>query len=136
MNRSSSLTSQMAALEAIHKEENDESNSPQNTNKGKLDMKHEDESDSNHLDNSGSGGGKSVNNECMNIKTEIKTEPMDVDNMNNDNAINPDANIKEEVMSPSASDSKSDIKPVFPEPIQPNATDKKKMCCKYLQIYS
>ena len=40
--------------------------------------------------------------------------------------------VKDEPMSPSNADGiKNETKPVVPEPIQPNALDKKKKCCKY-----
>lgn len=135
-----SLSSQMAALEAAARDRDEDSQSPaeSNGNKGKgdkkqKDIKHEMDDDSSMLD-SNSGGGKNVSNDMLsNIKTEMKSEPMDTDAGGSglpDQILQIKSEIKEEPMSPSA-DQKPDIKPVVPEPIQPNALDKKKKCCKY-----
>lgn len=144
-----SLSSQMAALEAATRRDQDEdSQSPDNNNKGKCEIKQESdiktEMDDDSFNASGSGGGggrgggKNVNNDIASVKTEIKTEPMDVD------AVGPDGikikdEIKDEPRSPT-SEAEAQLrrdaaKPMVPEPIQPNATDKKKKCCKCSIIY-
>lgn len=125
---SNSLSSQMAALEAASRDRDEDSQSPDNKNKGKCEIKQEikKENDDDQLDTSnGAGGGKSVNNESM--KQEIKTEPMDVDHSTtNADGSQAQDDIKQEPMSPN--DSKGDVKPMVPEPIQPNTLDKKKKC--------
>lgn len=140
-----SLSSQMAALEAAARDRDEDSQSPSdsNGNKGKCEIKqesnvkHDMDDDSNMMDgNSNSGGGKNVSNDMGgNIKTEIKSEAMDTDHSASGSGIfDPimqiKKEIKEEPMSPT-NESKPDIKPVILEPIQINALDKKKKCCKY-----
>lgn len=113
----------------------DESMSPQNenTNKGKQDIKSEDIKK--EMDDSENGmnidfGGK--NAESMVVKKELKTEPMDTENSNND-AMKEEMQIKEEPMSPSAI--KSEKKSVVPEPISSTSTDKK-ITVVYLNLKS
>lgn len=129
-----SLSSQRAALEAAARDRDEDSQSPDNNNKGKCEIKQESdikkEGDDDY-NSSGATGGKNINSE-MNIKQTIKTEPMDVDHSEN---IQPKEEIKDEPMSPSNSDgTKSDTKPVVPQPIQPNELDKKKKCCECCSI--
>jgi E1A/CREB-binding protein len=128
--RSSSLSSQMAALEAANR--NDDEDSPEsNTNKGK-EIKQEDDIKDDPDMESGGGGGKNVNNDGKSIKQEIKTEPMDQDGDSQDtNKSKLDIRIKDEPMSPKSSDAvvKSEVKTAFPEPIA-NSDSKKKKCCK------
>ncbi|XP_011493407.2 CREB-binding protein [Aedes aegypti] len=123
---SSSLSSQMAALEAAARDQDEDSqpgsgvaNSSANESSakgGKLELKQEQdiksEPDTNHMDTSdsgsgaGAGGGKSVNNDnCPSIKQEIKTEPMDTsesqDGTEKTNSKLDVVKCKEEPMSPS-----------------------------------
>lgn len=140
-----SLSSQMAALEAAARDRDEDSQSPgdSNSNKGKCeikqesDAKHEMDEDSRMDGNSNSGGGKNVSNDMGggNVKTEIKTEPMDQSDACgsgiSDSLMAAKGEIKDEPMSPS-NENKPDVKPVVLEPIQPNALDKKKKCRKYL----
>ena len=136
----------MAALEAAARDRDEDSQSPGENNSskgGKCEVKRESdvkEEDDQTMDGtSNSSGGKNANNESSsNIKTEIKTEPMDT----SDNAASGSGNadsvqvkeeIKDEPMSPS-NESKTDIKPVVPEPISQNALDKKKKFRKYLRM--
>lgn len=102
----------------------DESMSPQNSTKGKLDIKSEDdikkEMDDSESQSTMEMGGK--NSESMKIKSEVKTEPMDMDD-----STTVKEEVKDEPMSPS--DVKSETKPAVPEPIvQPDSADKKKKC--------
>lgn len=142
-----SLSSQMAALEAAARDRDEDSQSPgdSNSNKGKCeikqesgDAKHEMDEDSRMDGNSNSGGGKNASNDMGggNVKTEIKTEPMDQSDAGgsgiSDSLVK--GEIKDEPMSPS-NESKPDVKPVVLEPIQPNALDKKKKCRKYLVLF-
>lgn len=136
-----SLSSQMAALEAAHRRDQDEdSQSPENNhNKGKCEIKQESDiktemdDDSFNASGSGGGGGKNVNNDIASVKAEIKTEPMDVDATGPD-GIKIKEEIKDEPMSPaSAADAqlkRDATKAMVPVPLEPNATDKKKKCCK------
>lgn len=135
-------SSQRAALEAASKEDDSPppTQSPQNTNRGKFEMKNSDdikmEPDMDSSSGFSGGSGKNANNDGVNIKSEIKTEsdskgdsksePMDMDGVM--------VKCKEEPFSPSSSDNKanvkSELKMHFPEPIAPNVLDKKKKCCK------
>lgn len=140
----------MAALEAAARDRDENTPSPETgggAQKGKLDSikeeddikKEIDDGENSHMDSS---GGKNVNNETMNIKSEIKSESMDVDPTGNNESsgmIKEEVKIKDEPMSPSQSGDqkiiKTEVKPVVPEPIQPNALDKKKKCCKFQILY-
>lgn len=148
----------MAALEAAARDQDEDSqpgnsaanNSGSETNAkgGKFEIKQEQdiksEPDTNHMDTSDSniGGGKSVNNDnCPSLKQEIKTEPMDTGDAGEDSEKSSKLDIvkfKEEPMSPSGAAAGSTINAivkcepkVFPEPIQSDAADSKKKCCKY-----
>ena len=132
--RTSSMSSQMAAITAALDRDNSPS-PPMNNNKGKLDsikeenmkmeIKSEDGSENHRMD-----GGKNVNNE-VSIKTEIKTEPME-EGSGEGIVKEESSGIKEEPVTPmSGQDSTTpDIKPLVPEPIQPSGTsaDKKRLC--------
>lgn len=105
--RSSSMSSQMAAITAAQDRDETSLSSPTGSVKGKLDqIKQEDmsmdvkqeDSDGGHMMSEGGGGGKGIKSE---MKSEIKTEPMD------DNDIK-DEQMKEEPRTP---DSSADIKP-------------------------
>jgi hypothetical protein len=142
----SSLSSQRAALEAAAKEEDSPPPppSPQNTNCGKFEgMKQEDdckvkmedgmkikqENDDNMdgTSNGSNSGGKHVNNDKF-----IKQEPMDVDvKVKKEEGVD-DVKPKEESMSPTAGDSKADVKTSFPQPIP--REDKKKKCSEYFFV--
>lgn len=128
--RSSSMSSQMAAITAAHDRDDD---SPPGGGgaavKGKLDMKHEemdikreDGETNNHMDS-----GKSVGND---IKSEIKTEPMD------ESDIKEEVHCKEEPNTPMSASgvndsTAADIKPTTAiEPIQSTSVDKKRKCSK------
>lgn len=128
--RSSSMSSQMAAITAAHDRDDD---SPPGGGgaavKGKLDMKHEemdikreDGETNNHMDS-----GKSVGND---IKSEIKTEPMD------ESDIKEEVHCKEEPNTPMSGSgindsTAADIKPTTAiEPIQSTSVDKKRKCSK------
>ena len=134
-NRSSSLSSQMAALEAAARDDNEDS--PESTNNKGKEIKQDDDIKSESDSQMEGHGGKNVNNEGMNIKQEIKTESMDQDGDSNDNKSKLDIKVKDEPMSPSTSAGgevvvKNEIKSC-PEPI-PNADLKKKKCSEYLKI--
>ena len=132
--RTSSMSSQMAAITAALGRDNSPS-PPMNNNKGKLDsikeenikmeIKTEDGSENHRMD-----GGKSVNND-VSIKTEIKTEPMEEGSGESIVKEEPPT-IKEEPVTPISSQDTTtpDIKPLVPEPIQPTgtSTDKKRLC--------
>lgn len=136
-----SLSSQMAALEAAARDQDEDSQSPDNNNKGKCEIKQEGDikteldDDSFNARGGGAGGGKNTNNDVASVKTEIKTEPMEVDASGTD-GIKIKEEIKDEPMSPSSAAEaqlkRDATKPMVPEPIQPNATDKKKKCRKFL----
>lgn len=111
----------------------DESMSPQNeSNNGKLGIKSEsdikkelDDSESNlsNLDIRGK------NSESINIKSEIKIEPMDMEG--NSDAVKDENSIKDEPTSPmqSGDSIKTETKPIVPEPISSSGSiDKKKKC--------
>lgn len=127
--RSSSLSSQRAAIERAALDRDDDSPPPPNSNKGKLDMKHEEMEikkeegeTNNHME-----GGKGLR-DASEIKTEIKTEPMD------ESEIKEEPHIKEEPSTPMSSSSandSADIKPTATiEPIQSTSMDKKRKCSK------
>lgn len=131
--RSTSMSSQMAAITAALDRDNSPS-PPMNNNKGKLDsikeeikmeIKQEPEEPQNHRMD-----GKSVNNE-INIKTEPKTEPMEEGS--NEATVKEEPGIKEESMTPVSSQdtTASDIKPLVPEPIQPSGTSADKKKCLF-----
>lgn len=130
--RSSSMSSQMAAITAA--QDRDEDSPPASSGgpvKGKLDMKHEEVEikreegeTTNHLE-----GGKGVGND---IKTEIKAEPIE------ETEIKEEPRIKEEPSSPMSTaeipSESSDVKDIKPtaiiEPIQSTSVDKKRKCSK------
>jgi len=129
--RSTSMSSQMAAITAALDRDNSPNSPPMNNNKGKLEIKEEikmeikqePEDPQNHRMD-----GKSVNNEII-IKTEPKSEPMDEGS--SEAIVKEEPGIKEESMT-SSQDTTTDIKPLVPEPIQPSgtSTDKKKCLFK------
>lgn len=111
--------------------------SPSNIGKSEIKQEIDDDikPDIDNFDNSESNsnsdcGGKNVNNDL--VKIEPKTEKMDIDNPLQQKS-GDETHIKEEDDS-SSGVVKTDIKPVFPEPIQSASTDKKKKCCKFIYI--
>lgn len=169
----SNLSSQMAALEAAARDNDETPPSPSadsggesgNASKGKLDsIKQEDEikkeymedgsggaGDNSQMDTQSSAGvGKNVNNDGTNMKVEIKTEdgdgiiksePMDTDDNNAANGVGGMGNAgtsdcKNDGKTSADGDTKvkSETKPVVPEPLMPNAGDKKKKCGELYNI--
>lgn len=123
--RSSSISSQMAAITAAQDREDSSMSSPAGSVKGKLDqMKQEDMSMDKQDESESCGGhmsegGKGVKKE---IKTEIKSEPMD------ESDIKEEHSIKEEPRTPESS---ADIKPTLaPLEMMPGGVDKKPRRCK------
>lgn len=142
---SSSMSSQMAAITAVRIQDED---SPPCSTKGKLDNIKSEPEDSVKMDMKGQrsdcsvemnhrseSGGKGMNVSDQ-IKTEIKTEPMDEGNTTSENSatVKDETVIKEEPMTPMSSSSigdgvSTDVKPPIPEPIQSTAGgDKKRKC--------
>lgn len=124
----------MAAITNAAQDRDDDSPDGGGAIKGKLDMKHEEMEikreegeTTNHMEGS-AGGGKGTGND---IKTEIKSEPMD------ESDIKTEQQIKEEPKTPMSSnsnnESSADVKPTTTiEPIQSTSTDKKqRKCSKY-----
>jgi len=142
---SSSMSSQMAAITAVRLQDED---SPPCSTKGKLDNIKSEPEDSIKMEMKGQrsdcsvemnhrseSGGKGMNASDQ-IKTEIKTEPMDEGNTTSENSatVKDDTVIKEEPMTPMSTSSigegvSTDVKPPVPEPIQSTAGgDKKRKC--------
>lgn len=150
--RTLSMQSQMSALESAAQERDEDSQSPSDNSsvKGKCDIKQEhdiksemDEEtnlmDSNSNNSNSNCGGKNINNDMSNIKSELKTEAMDQGDNNSADSENDDMNevkdeIKDEPMSPSDVKPKVEKKSTIPEPIEQDMTekDKKKKCRTYL----
>jgi len=133
--RSTSMSSQMAAITAALDRDNSPS-PPMKNSKGKLDsikdenIKMDIKSDPEDTQNHRIDGGKGND---ITIKTELKTEQME--ECSNEATIKEEPiSIKEESMTPvSGQDTiASDIKPIVPEPIQSSgtSTDKKKCLFK------
>ncbi|XP_018792789.1 PREDICTED: histone acetyltransferase p300 isoform X3 [Bactrocera latifrons] len=136
----------------------DSSGESGNASKGKLDsIKQEDEIKKEYMEDGSGGGdnsqmdtqssagvGKNVNNDGTNMKVEIKiedgdgiikSEPMDTDDNNAANGVGGMGNAgtvdcKNDGKTSGDGDTKvkSETKPVVPEPLMPNAGDKKKKC--------
>ncbi|XP_044255376.1 CREB-binding protein-like isoform X6 [Tribolium madens] len=129
--RQSSMSSQMAAITAAHDRDEESPSPPSNSMKGKLEqIKEENSVDVKHIkqeveDESGHGeGGKNIKNEMqMDIKTEIKTEPME----NCEGKIKEEMHIKEEV-----TDGSLDVRPSTSDgalvPMGCNVDKKPKKC--------
>lgn len=131
---SASINSQFGTMESTSRNKENSPISPSNIGKSEIKQEMDDDikPDIDNFENSESNsnsdcGGKNVNNEL--VKIEPKTEQMDVDNSMQQKPGDTDTHIKEEDDSTGIV-IKTDIKPVFPEPIQSASSDKKKKCCK------
>lgn len=117
---SSTLSSQMAALNAAAGMDQEESPHPPQSHPGlcggKMEIKQEDIKKEPIDDSVSSSSGKNVHND---IKKEIKSEP--IDNIEQD--LKEEYNIKEEPVSPS-----SDVKPSISESIQNQVGDMMRIC--------
>lgn len=92
-----------------------------------MEIKKEEGETNNHME-----GGKGIR-DASEIKTEIKTEPMD------ESEIKEEPHIKEEPSTPmsssSANDGSGDAKPTATiEPIQSTSMDKKRKCSKFIYL--
>lgn len=135
-------SSQMAAITACSADQDEDSPPPSSGPvKGKLDMKHEEMEikqeegeTNNHVESGGKGHIKTEDiKDVKDIKTEIKTEPME------EGDVKEEPHIKEEPSTPTmsaCSDSTSgDIKPPSTiEPIQSTSLDRKRKCSKFFEL--